>query len=83
MVRVVPLFIHRLARREPIIIYGREKTLDFTYVDDCVDGIAHGIERLFEQRVVNETINLAYGEGNTLHSPGGADFHPVWRSNLR
>ncbi len=66
MVRVVPLFIHRLARREPIIIYGREKTLDFTYVDDCVDGIAHGIERLVEQRLVNETINLAYGEGNTL-----------------
>jgi len=66
MIRVVPLFIHRLARREPITIYGKEKMLDFTYVDDCVDGIARGVERLFERRVVNETINLAYGEGNTL-----------------
>jgi UDP-glucuronate 4-epimerase len=66
MVRVVPLFIHRLARQEPITVYGRDKTLDFTYVDDCVDGIARGIERLVENTVVNETINLAYGQGNTL-----------------
>ena len=40
--------------------------LDFTYVDDCVDGIARGIEALVEGRVANETINLAFGEGNTL-----------------
>ena len=45
---------------------GADKTLDFTYVDDCVDGIARGIEALAERRVVNQTINLAYGEGNTL-----------------
>ena len=41
-------------------------TLDFTYVDDCIDGIVRGIEALAEGRVVNQTINLAYGEGNTL-----------------
>ena len=67
MVRVIPLFIHSLSRGEPITIYGgRDKTLDFTFVDDCVDGITRGIERLAQGRVVNETINLAYGEGNTL-----------------
>jgi len=67
MVRVIPLFIHSMLRGEPITIYGgREKTLDFTYVDDCVDGIACGIQALAERRVVNETINLAYGQGNTL-----------------
>ena len=66
MVRVVPLFIHRLERRDPITVYGRDKMLDFTYVDDCVDGVARGIEGLLEHRVVNETINLAYGQGNTL-----------------
>ena len=43
MVRVIPLFIHSLSRGEPITIYGgRDKTLDFTYVDDCVDGITRG-----------------------------------------
>jgi UDP-glucose 4-epimerase len=67
MVRVIPLFIHSMLRDEPITIYGGvDKTLDFTYVDDCVDGIVEGIEGLAAGRVVNQTINLAYGQGNTL-----------------
>jgi nucleoside-diphosphate-sugar epimerase len=67
MVRVIPLFIHSMLREEPITIYGgNDKTLDFTYVDDCVDGIAAGVEALAAGRVVNQTINLAYGQGNTL-----------------
>jgi len=66
MVRVIPLFIHTMLRDEPVTVFGAEKTLDFTYVDDCVDGIVRGIERLLAGRGVNETINLAYGQGNTL-----------------
>ena len=67
MVRVLPLFTHRLRRGEPITIYGgEEKTLDFTYVDDCVDGIVRGLESLVAGGVVNETINLAYGRGSSL-----------------
>ena len=66
MERVIPLFIRAIGRREPITVYGKEKMLDFTYVDDCVDGIVAGIERLLAGRVVNETINLAYGQGNSL-----------------
>ena len=47
MVRVIPLFIHSMLRNEPITIYGgRDKTLDFTYVDDCTEGIVRGIEAL-------------------------------------
>jgi UDP-glucuronate 4-epimerase len=67
MERVLPLFIHQMSRGEPITVYGGdEKVLDFTYIDDCVDGIARGIERLADRRVANETVNLAYGQGNTL-----------------
>jgi UDP-glucose 4-epimerase len=67
MVRVIPLFIHSMLRNEPITVYGgTDKTLDFTYVDDCIDGIVRGIEALAEGEVVNQTINLAYGQGNTL-----------------
>ncbi len=74
MVRVIPLFIHSMMRGEPITIYGgRDKTLDFTYVDDCVDGIARGIEALAEGRVVNQTINLAYGEGEHARALRRAD----------
>ncbi|MDQ3067326.1 MAG: NAD-dependent epimerase/dehydratase family protein, partial [Actinomycetota bacterium] len=66
MSRVLPLFIHRTVRSEPFTVYGPEKVLDFTYVDDCVDGITRGVEELASGGVANETINLAYGEGNTL-----------------
>ena len=67
MERVLPLFMHQLSRAEPITVYGGdEKVLDFTFIDDCVDGIARGIERLADGRVENETINLAFGQGNTL-----------------
>jgi UDP-glucuronate 4-epimerase len=67
MERVIPLFIHQLGRGEPITVYGGdEKVLDFTYIDDCIDGIALGVERLAAGQVENETINLAYGQGNTL-----------------
>ena len=67
MSRVLPLFIHAMSRDEPITVYGgADKVLDFTYIDDCVDGISRGIEALAGGRVANETINLAFGEGNTL-----------------
>ena len=67
MSRVLPLFIHSMTRDEPITVYGgADKVLDFTYVDDCVDGIVRGVEALAGGRVANETINLAYGEGNSL-----------------
>ena len=47
MSRVLPLFIHSMSRDEPITVYGgADKVLDFTYIDDCVDGIARGIEAL-------------------------------------
>ncbi len=66
MVRVIPLFVHRISRDLPITVYGAEKVLDFTYVDDCVEGIVRGIQALVDGRLHNETINLAYGQGNTL-----------------
>jgi len=64
--RVVPLFIRRIAAGEPIVVYGKDKVLDFTYVDDCVDGLLRGIDAVVARRVARETINLAYGQGSTL-----------------
>lgn len=66
MERVIPLFIRRLQHGQPVTVFGREKVLDFTYVDDCVEGIVRGIERLRSGAVANRTINLAYGAGNSL-----------------
>ncbi len=66
MERVIPLFIRRIANDQPITIYGENKVLDFTYIDDCVSGITASIYALHEGWVTNQTINLAYGSGNSL-----------------
>jgi nucleoside-diphosphate-sugar epimerase len=67
MERVLPLFMHQISRGEGITIFGGdEKVLDFTFIDDCVDGIVRGVYALAEKRVRNQTINLAFGQGNTL-----------------
>ncbi len=66
MERVIPLFIRRILDGEPITIFGPEKTLDFTYVDDCVRGIVAGIEALLDGRINGQVINLAAGKGQTL-----------------
>jgi len=66
MERVIPLFIDKISRGEPITIYGEQKVLDFTYVDDCIAGIIAGIELLVRGREKNHTVNLAFGQGNSL-----------------
>lgn len=66
MERVVPLFIDRIYRNQPITIYGKDKLLDFTYIDDCIDGVTKGIYTLLGGKEINHTVNLAYGQGNSL-----------------
>lgn len=66
MERVIPLFIQKIYNDEPIRVFGKDKTLDFTYVDDCISGVISGIQKLASGEVQNQTINLAFGEGHTL-----------------
>lgn len=66
MERVIPLFIRKISHGEPIVVYGKDKVLDFTHVDDCVAGVYAGIRLLVIGREANQTINLAHGQGNTL-----------------
>lgn len=42
--RFIPKAISRLRNNEPFEIYGADKILDFTYLDDCVNGIMHIIK---------------------------------------
>ncbi|MFA5091849.1 MAG: NAD-dependent epimerase/dehydratase family protein [Candidatus Paceibacterota bacterium] len=57
--RVVPLWIRQMRKGEEITVFGREKTLDFTYIDDCVDGITRIVGRF--DSVAGETFNIASG----------------------
>jgi UDP-glucose 4-epimerase len=68
MSRVIPKFIRMISDNKPITVYGKDKVLDFTYVDDCIAGIVKGLELLTTEIKVNQTINLAYGQGNSLVS---------------
>lgn len=63
-VRVVPLFFRQAQSGEPLKVYGKEKCLDFTYIDDTVAGICAAI-RKFES-AKNDVYNIAYGEGTTI-----------------
>ncbi|MEK7217966.1 MAG: NAD-dependent epimerase/dehydratase family protein [Patescibacteria group bacterium] len=63
-IRVVPLFIRRARANEPLTVFGKEKCLDFTYIDDAVDGIVKALDRFEDAR--NGTYNIAYGEGTTI-----------------
>ncbi|MFC1532379.1 NAD-dependent epimerase/dehydratase family protein [Thermodesulfobacteriota bacterium] len=66
MERVIPLFIRQIRQRKPITIYGKDKLLDFTFIDDCIQGVVRGIEVLLNGQGINHTINLAYGQGHSL-----------------
>ena len=60
------MFIKRIADGDPIVVFGKEKILDFTYVDDTVSGVISAIKNLVEGKVKNETFNLAFGKGHSL-----------------
>ena len=66
MERVIPLFVRRIQDEQPITVFGRDKMLDFTHVDDCIAGVIAGIDALAGGSVTCDTINLAYGQGQTL-----------------
>lgn len=66
MLRVIPFFIREIYHGRTIPVYGKDKMLDFTYVDDCIKGVVSGINLLLNGEEANHTINLAYGQGNSL-----------------
>lgn len=63
-VRVVPQFIRQARKSEPLKIFGKDKCLDFTYIDDAVAGVVKALEKF--DVVKNDTYNLAFGEGTTI-----------------
>ena len=62
--RVVPRFISKAMKNDDIEIFGRDKVLDFTYIDDCIDGVILGIEKF--EKMKGSTLNLASGYGTSI-----------------
>jgi UDP-glucose 4-epimerase len=62
--RFVPLMIREMSKNKDVNIFGKDKFLDFTYIDDCVDGVIKSIEKF--SKIKNNTINIASGKGEKL-----------------
>jgi UDP-glucose 4-epimerase len=62
--RVVPLFIAQAHRDHDLTVYGINKVLDFTHVDDCVGGVMRTVENF--HKVSGMTLNIASGKGTSL-----------------
>ena len=62
--RFIPLMIRKLKKNGDVEIFGKEKILDFTYIDDCVGGVIGCIEKF--DNVKNNVFNIASGKGTKL-----------------
>lgn len=62
--RVIPLFIAQSEQGQPLTVYGSEKVLDFTYLDDCVNGLKRVVDRF--PKVKGTTLNISSGRGTSL-----------------
>lgn len=62
--RVIPLFIAQASQGKDLTVYGDDKVLDFTYIDDCVDGVVRVVEQF--NKAAGSTFNIASGEGTSL-----------------
>jgi len=62
--RVVPLFVAQASCGQGLTVYGDDKVLDFTHIDDCVAGVRQVIEQF--NKTSGTTFNIASGRGSTL-----------------
>jgi UDP-glucose 4-epimerase len=62
--RVVPLFIRQAQANEPLTVFGEDKSLDFTYIDDAVNGVLLALEKFDAAR--GNTFNIASGKATTV-----------------
>ncbi len=67
--RVIPLFTYYALRNREIQVFGRAKSLDFTYIDDCVDGIIRVVRRF--DRAAGRTLNISFGRSERLSHLAG------------
>ncbi len=62
--RVIPLFILKAVSNEDITVFGRDKILDFTYIEDTVSGIINSI--VYFESAKNEVYNIATQKGASI-----------------
>lgn len=64
--RVIPLFISKAIKNETLCVFGINKILDFTFIEDAVDGVIKAIESFGSAK--NEVYNIATQKGYSLET---------------
>lgn len=62
--RFIPLIIKKMKKNEDVFIFGKDKVLDFTYIDDCIEGIIICIRKFAKAK--SHVFNIASGKGSRL-----------------
>ncbi len=62
--RVIPLFIRLTDEGKDLVVFGKEKFLDFTYIDDAVSGVIRCVERF--EKVRGNVFNIASGKAYSI-----------------
>lgn len=62
--RVIPVYLYNALRDRDIVIFGKEKKLDFTWIDDAVDGLVRIIRRF--DSVAGLSFNISSGKGEKI-----------------
>lgn len=62
--RVIPLFIRLAKKNKDLIVFGERKSLDFTHIADCVDGVIKCVQKF--DKVKNNTFNIASGKSESI-----------------
>jgi UDP-glucose 4-epimerase len=57
--RVIPFFIRQTQKNRDLVVYGKDKSLDFSYIDDTVSGLINCIREF--SAVKNTTFNISSG----------------------
>lgn len=66
--RVIPKLMRLALEDNPLTVYGRQQVLDFTFIDDVVEGVVNAAIRVMnvDESVINNDFNFASGRGTSV-----------------
>lgn len=62
--RIVPKFLNAAIKNQTLNVNGKGESIDFTHVDDLVEGIALAVE---SEQAENQTFNMSRGSARTIY----------------
>jgi nucleoside-diphosphate-sugar epimerase len=62
--RIVPKFLNAAAKNQTLNVNGKDESIDFTHVDDLVEGIALAVKN---KQAENQTFNMTRGSARTIY----------------